>query len=286
MQGFGRAVCAGLADRIQMAGVSCVPFLAHSPRGRKKLNGRSRPTLAAVGAFGSKRELLRWYFPNGVLQSVWAMGGGEEGNVTCKASWTESFAARAVCTRTHRPRSWPACARSPGGGVEPPHPLASRSRVRGHLEDRATRAARPRLFPRSAVAASLSHRHFVSRCFRRALRNSFAPVSLAGGFGETAGLLIGCVLLRVCVVRTRGGPATRNRSDGEDRASRRGRAVLSLSVSRGSLSRLPPVQMSFGCGRRVCVLGHARLRCVHGKRRPPSGPVSESRPPLSPRPGW
>lgn len=175
MQGFGRAVCAGLADRIQMAGVSCVPFLAHSPRGRKKLNGRSRPTLAAVGAFGSKRELLRWYFPNGVLQSVWAMGGGEEGNVTCKASWTESFVARAVCTRTHRPRSWPACARSPGGGVEPPHPLASRSRVRGHLEDRATRAARPRLFPRSAVAASLSHRHFVSRCFRRAVAKQLRP---------------------------------------------------------------------------------------------------------------
>lgn len=79
MQGFGRAVCAGLADRIQMAGVSCVPFLAHSPRGRKKLNGRSRPTLAAVGAFGSKRELLRWYFPNGVLQSVWATGWGGGG---------------------------------------------------------------------------------------------------------------------------------------------------------------------------------------------------------------
>lgn len=101
--------------------------------------------------------------------------GGEEGNVTCKASWTESFTARAVCTRTHRLQSWPACARSPGGGVEPPHPLASRSRVRGHLEDRATRAARPRLFPRSAVAASLSHRHFVSRCFRRAVAKQLRP---------------------------------------------------------------------------------------------------------------
>lgn len=102
-------------------------------------------------------------------------GGGEEGNVTCKASWTESFVARAVCTRTHRPRSWPACARSPGGGVEPPHPLASRSRVRGHLKDRAARAARPRLFPRSAVAASLSHRHFVSRCFRHAVAKQLRP---------------------------------------------------------------------------------------------------------------
>lgn len=74
--GFGRAVCVALVYRIQTARASCVPFLAHVPRGWKKLNGRSRHILAAVGAFGSERELFATLFSKRRFGECVGPGGG------------------------------------------------------------------------------------------------------------------------------------------------------------------------------------------------------------------